>query len=72
MIPDPWLLAFSITAMLLLLGITSVLVNSELWMSEPLVCAAAGLLLGPVVLGLFELTLETIPSPVRCSERRRG
>ena len=54
-IPDPWLLAFSITALLLLLGATSGLVNSELWMSEPLVCAVAGILLGPVVFGFIRI-----------------
>ena len=51
---DPWLLAFSITT-LLLLGATSGLLNSELWMSEPLVCAVAGILLGPVVLGFIQI-----------------
>ncbi len=53
-IPDPWRLAFLVTALLLLLGTTSGLVNSELWISEPLVCAVASILLRPVVLG-FEL-----------------
>ena len=54
-IPDPWLLAFSITTLLLLLGTTSGLVNSELWMSEPLVCAVAGVLLGPVMFGFIRI-----------------
>ncbi|NPD70216.1 sodium:proton antiporter [Lichenicola cladoniae] len=54
-IPDPWLLAFSVTALLLLLGASSGLVNSELWMSEPLVCALAGILLGPVVFGFIRI-----------------
>ncbi len=54
-IPDPWLLAFSITALLLLLGTTSGLVNSELWISEPLVCAVAGIVLGPAVFGFIRI-----------------
>ncbi|WP_419729646.1 cation:proton antiporter [Lichenicola sp.] len=54
-IPDPWLLAFSVAVLLLLLGATSGLVNSELWMSEPLVCAMAGILLGPLVLGFIRI-----------------
>lgn len=55
MIQDPWLLAFSVTLLLLLLGATSGLVNSELWMSEPLVCAILGVLLGPVLLGFIQI-----------------
>ena len=55
MVLDPWLLAFSIATLLLLLGATSGLVNSELWMSEPLVCAVVGILLGPSVLGFIRI-----------------
>ncbi len=55
LIPDPWLLAFSIAVLLLLLGATSGLVNSELWMSEPLVCAIVGIFLGPLVLGFIRI-----------------
>ena len=40
---------------MLLLGATSGLVNSKLWVSEPLVCAVAGILLGPVVLGFIRI-----------------
>ncbi len=54
-IHDPWLLAFSVTLLLLLLGATSGLVNSELWMSEPLVCAIVGVLLGPVLFGFIRI-----------------
>ncbi len=61
-IPDPWLLAFSVTTLLLLLGATSGLVNSELWMSEPLVCAVAGILLGPVVFGFIRIDPEHDPT----------
>ena len=52
---DPWLLAFSVTLLLLLLGATSGRVNSELWMSEPLVCAVVGILLGPVLFGFIQI-----------------
>ena len=55
LVPDPWLLAFSIAVLLLLLGATSGLVNSELWMSEPLVCTVVGILLGPFVLGFIRI-----------------
>ena len=53
--PDPWLLILCIATLLLVLGATSGLVNSRLWMSEPLVCSIAGVLLGPQVFALAEL-----------------
>lgn len=46
-IPHPWLLGFGVTALLLVLGATSRLVNSKLWVSEPLFCAAFGVAIGP-------------------------
>ncbi len=54
-VPHPWLLMLCVTGLLLLLGATSGLVNSRLWMSEPLVCAIAGVLLGPLVLDFVRL-----------------
>ncbi|MDA8250674.1 MAG: cation:proton antiporter [Rhodospirillales bacterium] len=54
-LPHPWLLTLCVAALLLLLGATSGLVNSRLSVSEPLVCAAAGVLLGPYVLHLVVL-----------------
>ena len=54
-VSHPWLLVFCITALLLVLGATSGLVNSRLWMSEPLACAVAGVLLGPLALDLIAL-----------------
>ena len=54
-IPYPWLLGFGITALLLALGATSGLVNSKLWVSEPLVCALFGVAVGPFAAGLLRL-----------------
>ena len=54
-VPHPWLLGFCVMALLLALGATSGLVNSRLWMSEPLVCAIAGVLLGPLALDLIRI-----------------
>lgn len=54
-IPYPWLLGFGVTSLLLLLGATSGLVNSKLWVSEPLVCALFGVAIGPVGGGLLRL-----------------
>lgn len=55
MFPHPWLLLFCVMGVLLLLGATSGLVNSRLYMSEPLVCAIAGVLVGPLALNLIHL-----------------
>ena len=61
-LPDPWLLIFIVTVLLLLLGTTSGLVNSQLWMSEPLVCALVGVALGPYALGLIHLDPANDPT----------
>ena len=58
----PWLLGFCVTALLLALGATSGLVNSRLWMSEPLVCAIAGVLLGPLVFDLIRIDPGSDPA----------
>jgi NhaP-type Na+/H+ or K+/H+ antiporter len=60
-IPYPWLLGFAIMVLLLVLGATSGLVNSKLWISEPLVCAAFGVALGPFGAGLLRLDASTSP-----------
>ena len=52
---DPWLVTFLVMALLLVLGVTSGLVNSRLWMSEPLVCLIGGVLLSPAALDLVHL-----------------
>lgn len=57
----PWLILFGVTALLLLMGATSGLVNSRLWISEPLACALFGVLIGPLALGL--LTLDPAHDP---------
>jgi NhaP-type Na+/H+ or K+/H+ antiporter len=54
-IVHPWLLVFAIATLLLVLGATSGLVNSRLWVSEPLVCAAFGVVIGPLCLGWLDL-----------------
>jgi NhaP-type Na+/H+ or K+/H+ antiporter len=54
-VPHPWLLIFAVTTLLLLLGATSGLVNSRLWISEPLACALFGVAIGPVGVGLLRL-----------------
>ena len=69
-IHDPWLLAFSVALLLLLLGATSGLVNSELWMSEPLVCAIVGVLLGPVLFGFIQI--EPGHDPTACAVFREA
>ena len=57
----PWLLGFGVSVLLLVLGATSGLVNSRLWVSEPLVCAAFGVAVGPLALGL--LSLDPVHDP---------
>src|SRR4051794_14800949 len=44
MITDPWLLVFLVFGFLAFLGTTSGLTNERLWVSEPLACAAFGVL----------------------------
>ena len=61
-LPDPWLLIFFVTVLLLVLGTTSGLVNSQLWMSEPLVCTILGVALGPYALGLIHLDPANDPT----------
>jgi NhaP-type Na+/H+ or K+/H+ antiporter len=56
-IPDPWLLILCIATLLLVLGATSGLVNTHLWVSEPVVCVAVGAILGPACFGLINLDL---------------
>lgn len=60
-VPHPWLLGFGVAALLLFLGASSGLVNSKLWVSEPLVCAAFGVAVGPLALGL--LSLDPVHDP---------
>jgi NhaP-type Na+/H+ or K+/H+ antiporter len=60
-IPHPWLLGFGVAALLLVLGATSGLVNSKLWVSEPLVCAAFGVAIGPFGAGLLRLDASADP-----------
>ena len=62
MLPDPWLLILCVFGLLVALGTTSGLVNERLWVSEPLVCALAGIALGPVGLGLLRLDPGTDPA----------
>ena len=57
----PWLLIFGSAALLLVLGATSGLVNSKLWISEPLVCAMFGVAISPLGLGL--LVLDPVHDP---------
>lgn len=54
-VSHPWLLVLCVSMLLLVLGAMSGLVNARLWTSEPLVCAIAGVLLGPFVFNLIAL-----------------
>lgn len=58
---DAWLLALCVAGLLVALGATSGLVNTRLWVSEPLVCAAAGVALGPVGFGLLHFDPGSSP-----------
>ncbi len=60
-IAHPWLLGFAVSAMLLVLGATSGLINAKLWISEPLACAIFGIAIGPFGAGL--LTLDPVHNP---------
>ena len=55
MTPDLWLLLLCGFGLLVALGTTYGVVNELLWVSEPLVCAAAGVALGPLGAGLLHL-----------------
>ena len=57
----PWLLVLCTTSLLLALGGASGLVNTRLWVSEPLACVAVGILLGPVGFGLIRLDVGSDP-----------
>ena len=61
-VAHPWLLGFLFASVLLLLGAASGLLNTRLWISEPLACAAFGVAIGPF--GLRLLTLDTAHSPL--------
>ncbi|HEX2939548.1 MAG TPA: cation:proton antiporter, partial [Rhodopila sp.] len=51
----PWAVIFCVSVLLLILGATAGLINSRLWISEPLACLLLGIVLGPVCLGLVAL-----------------
>ncbi|HQT80450.1 MAG TPA: cation:proton antiporter [Rhodopila sp.] len=57
----PWAFIFCVSACLLLLGATAGLINSRLWVSEPLACVFLGILLGPACLGLVALPVGETP-----------
>ncbi len=61
-VSDPWLVGFGIASLLLVLGATSGLVNARFWISEPLVCLAFGVAIGPLGFGL--LRLDPLNDPV--------
>ena len=52
---DAWLVVLCVFGLLVALGATSGVVNEQLWVSEPLACALAGIALGPVGAGLLQL-----------------
>ena len=52
---DIWLLMLCVFGLLVALGATSGVVNEQLWVSEPLACALAGIAIGPVGAGLLHL-----------------
>ena len=58
---DIWLLLLCTFGLLVALGATSGLVNERLWISEPLACALAGVVLGTAGFGL--LRLDPVASP---------
>jgi len=62
MTPDWWLLIFCVFGLLAALGATSGIVNQALWVSEPLICAVAGIVLGPLGAGLLTLDPMTYPA----------
>lgn len=56
---DLWLLLLCSSGLLVVLGATSGMVNETLWVSEPLACAIAGVVLGPIGFGLLRLDSMT-------------
>ncbi len=60
-IHQPWFVGFGISVLLLLLGTTSGLINSRLWFSEPIACAAFGMAIGPFGFGVIRLDPMTDP-----------
>lgn len=58
---DAWLLTLCVAGLLVFLGVTSGLVNARLWLSEPLVCAAAGVALGPMGFDLLRIDPGSSP-----------
>ncbi|MGE0226808.1 MAG: cation:proton antiporter, partial [Acetobacteraceae bacterium] len=56
MFPNPWVLMVCTFGLLIVLGTTSGVVRSRLWVSEPLICAIAGIALGPWGAGLIRLS----------------
>jgi NhaP-type Na+/H+ or K+/H+ antiporter len=57
----PWLLGFSVATMLLVLGAAAGQMNTKLWISEPLACAAFGVAIGPLGFGLLTLAPDHSP-----------
>jgi NhaP-type Na+/H+ or K+/H+ antiporter len=58
---DIWLLVLCVFGLLVALGATSGVVNEQLWVSEPLACALAGIAIGPVGAGLLHLDPAASP-----------
>ena len=52
---DPWFFILWIAVLLAVLGTTAGLANNHLWISEPLSCAAVGVMIGPLGLDLLHL-----------------
>ena len=59
---DTWLLVLCVFGLLVALGATSGVVNEQLWVSEPLACALAGIALGPAAAGLLHLDPAASPT----------
>ncbi len=58
---DVWLLVLCTFGLLVALGATSGVVNEQLWISEPLACALAGIAVGPLGAGLLRLDPTNSP-----------
>lgn len=54
MITDPWLLTFIVFGLLVILGTTAGLIDTRLYVSEPLACVLAGIAVGPLGLSLVQ------------------
>ncbi len=61
-IAGPWGFVLCIALVLLLLGTTAGFIDGRLWISEPLVCAAVGVAVGPLGLGLLALHVGADPN----------